>query len=198
MAKRCSHLYRRSSPHFLTRRERSGGLEKGNAGWQSSLRWLSHIGRSGAGGGTRRIYPLHPVSRIRVCYSTSSGDPRQERHGFFRDLWSAAARRRFLSFSLSQNTKKESGVEPPHSKNAHSSPIGPFGNGPIGEEWHWQHLPPHTITVRLLLLLHHSPIEIKGDLHLVADEFNLSIAGIHVESMEVHAIGNLQVLWRVD
>jgi len=31
-------------------------------------------------------------------------------------FWSAAARRRFLSFYLRQRQKKESGVEPPHSK----------------------------------------------------------------------------------
>jgi len=31
-------------------------------------------------------------------------------------FWSAAARRRFLSFSVAQSRKKESGVEPPHSR----------------------------------------------------------------------------------
>jgi len=35
---------------------------------------------------------------------------------FCSDIWSAAARRRFLSFCFGQGKKKESGVEPPHSK----------------------------------------------------------------------------------
>jgi len=37
-------------------------------------------------------------------------------------FWSAAARRRFLSFGFGQGKKKESGVEPPHSKRPASAP----------------------------------------------------------------------------
>jgi hypothetical protein len=37
-------------------------------------------------------------------------------------FWSASAGRRFLSFSLAQSRKKESGVQPTHSKK--SRPLG--------------------------------------------------------------------------
>jgi len=41
-------------------------------------------------------------------------------------LWSAAARRRFLSFCFGQEKKKESGVEPPHSKSPTPAPLSVF------------------------------------------------------------------------
>jgi len=54
--------------------------------------------------------------------ATKNGTASSDEHT--RDLvspaafWSAAARRRFLSFSVAESRKKESGVEPPHSKKA--------------------------------------------------------------------------------
>jgi hypothetical protein len=77
----------------------------------------------------------------------------------FSDLWSASARRRFLSFlsEIRRKKKKESGVEPPHSKGHFPSAAWAAANLSFGvpHPWAWgaERLPLRRLLAALTLVL---------------------------------------------